>query len=174
MLRKPGSKYEPRRTKSLLKIKPRYASECVITGYKPGKGKYEGLLGSFNCEWIPEGKKQKVKFSIAGMDDAVRASYKTSHPVGTQITFTYFGVTGGHKPRHPEYLRIRKGGPSCGMYAMRNLRITDFPPKGDAVWDSYDKVYAYMKLSFGTKRKPKKGEDLCDYLKSVEVPDVAS
>ena len=104
MLRAPNSPYKPKRTRFLLKVKPDHDAECRITGYKPGTGKYSGMLGSFECEMIPEGK----KFYISGMTDEIRTTYQESHPIGTIVTYKYTFLTDEGIPRHPRYLRKRR------------------------------------------------------------------
>lgn len=104
MLRKPESLYEPKRSSTLYKIKEVADTEAIITGYKPGKGKYKELLGSFICSLVDN---IDISFNVSGMDDSIRKSYKTSHPVGTMITITYNGYSSRGVPRHPRYLRIR-------------------------------------------------------------------
>tara|TARA_B110001469_G_C9632885_1_gene316861 strand:+ start:631 stop:2163 length:1533 start_codon:yes stop_codon:yes gene_type:complete len=106
MLRSPGSPYDTKRSSHLLKVKQLFDDECKIIGYKMGTGKYSGLLGSFNCQLV---KNPKVKFDISGMNDEIRSSYKKTHPIGTIVTFTYMGSSTSGTPRHPNYLRIRKG-----------------------------------------------------------------
>ena len=105
MLRAPNSPYEPKRTSLLLKVKQFFDDECKIIGYKPGTGKYSGMLGSFHCQMV---KDSKIKFDISGMDDEIRQNYKKTHPIGTIVTFTYMGKSTSGTPRHPNYLRIRK------------------------------------------------------------------
>jgi DNA ligase 1 len=104
MLRKPNSKYEHKRSRTLLKMKPVHDAEAVIIGYKLGAGKYKGMLGSFQCHLQ---KNPKIKFYISGMDDAIRKSYKTTHPIGTVITFQYNETTSKGVPRFARYIRIR-------------------------------------------------------------------
>jgi DNA ligase-1 len=104
MLRKPESLYEPKRSSTLYKIKEVADTEAIITGYKPGTGKYKKLLGSFICSLVDN---TDISFNVSGMDDSIRKSYKTSHPVGTMITITYNGYSSRGVPRHPRYLRIR-------------------------------------------------------------------
>ena len=105
MLRAPNSPYESKRTSLLLKVKLFFDDECKIIGYKPGTGKYSGMLGSFQCQMV---KDPKIKFDISGMDDEIRKNYKKTHPIGTIVTFTYMGKSTSGTPRHPNYLRIRK------------------------------------------------------------------
>jgi DNA ligase-1 len=104
MLRQPGSLYEAKRSKTLYKIKEVDDMEVRIDGYKNGAGKYKGILGSFTCSLI---NKPDIKCNVSGMNDQIRNSYLTTHPIGTIITITYNGLTGSGKPRHPRYLRIR-------------------------------------------------------------------
>ena len=106
MLRAPNSPYESKRTSLLLKVKQLFDAECKIIGYKPGTGKYKDMLGAFECQLV---KDIKIKFTISGMDDSIRQNYKKTHPVGTIVTFTYMGTSTSGIPRHPNYLRIRKG-----------------------------------------------------------------
>lgn len=108
MIRQPGSYYEPKRSSTLLKLKVLYDGECVVVGYKPGTGKYSGMLGSFQCQLMDKQKKPTGrKFFVSGMTDLVRENYKTSHPRGTVITVQYNDTTADGVPRHPRYLRKR-------------------------------------------------------------------
>jgi DNA ligase-1 len=100
MLRKPGSFYEGKRSSTLLKLKLTEDLECTIVGYKPGKGKYENLLGSFICK-IENG----TEFFVSGFDDEIRKNYKKTHPIGTIITVEFKGWTQNNVPRHPVYVR---------------------------------------------------------------------
>jgi DNA ligase-1 len=101
MIRAPGIPYIPRRTKLMLKMKLVDDAECKIIGYKPGEGKYQGLLGSFECT------NGVSKFFVSGMNDTIRKNYRTTHPVGTLLTYTFNGLTSDSIPRHPRYKGIR-------------------------------------------------------------------
>jgi len=104
MLRAPNSPYDKKRSSNLLKVKQLFDAECKIVGYKMGTGKYAKMLGAFNCELV---KNKKINFTISGMDDTIRQNYKTTHPLGTIVTFTYMGLSEKGVPRHPNYLRKR-------------------------------------------------------------------
>ena len=104
MLGEAGSLYEQKRSNTLLKIKPVYDDECIIVGYNPGTGKYEGKLGSFKCILV---KNKKVHFKLSGMTDEIRENYEKTHPVGTVVTFQYNEMTKTGAPRFGRYLRIR-------------------------------------------------------------------
>lgn len=101
MIRAPRCPYIPRRTWLMLKLKPEEDSECTIIGYKPGEGKYSGMLGAFHCN-----DPSKGNFYIAGMTDDIRKNYLKTHPIGTKITYLYTFLTDSGLPRHPRYKGI--------------------------------------------------------------------
>jgi len=114
MLKDPSSPYEGKRSKYLLKYKPAFDAEAMIIGHKPGQGKYKGLLGGFVCKqlinhdtYMSIDEDEDHTFSVSGMDDNVRESYKETHPLGTIISYEHSGKTDKGKPRFGRYLRIR-------------------------------------------------------------------
>lgn len=114
MLKDPESDYENKRSNYLLKYKPNFDAEAIIVGYKEGSGKYSGKLGSFVCQPLINNGDYQIKdvdkkheFSMSGMDDSIRESYLSTHPVGTIITYEYSGFTNSRKPRFARYVRIR-------------------------------------------------------------------
>jgi DNA polymerase/3'-5' exonuclease PolX len=111
MLKCPTSLYEGKRSSYLLKYKPNFDAEAMIIGYNYGTGKYSGILGSFICAPIKDEEvinDKKLYFSISGMNDHIRKSYKTTHPIGTIVTYTYAGMTDVGIPRFAQYSRIRE------------------------------------------------------------------
>ncbi len=101
MLRKPESEYDPRRSPTLLKVKPQDDAEATVIAHLPGKGKYAGKLGSIRVR-TEDGR----EFSIGtGFTDAQRSD---PPPVGTLITYRYRGLTAKGLPRFPSYLRVRR------------------------------------------------------------------
>jgi DNA ligase 1 len=101
MLRQPESAYEPRRSPTLLKVKPFDDAEATVIAYESGKGKYAGKLGALRVR-TDEGR----EFSIgSGLTDAERES---PPPVGTVITYRFRGLTAKGMPRFPSYLRVRQ------------------------------------------------------------------
>ncbi len=100
MLRKPESEYEAGRSPTLLKVKPADDAEATVIAHVPGKGKYEGKLGSLRVR-TEDGR----EFSIgAGLTDAHRG---TPPPIGTVITYRHRGLTAKGLPRFPSFLRVR-------------------------------------------------------------------
>jgi len=101
MLRQPESAYEPRRSPTLLKVKPYDDAEATVIAHEPGKGKFAGKLGALRVR-TDDGR----EFSIgSGLTDADRES---PPPVGTVVTYRFQGLTAKRLPRFPSYLRVRR------------------------------------------------------------------
>ncbi|KAJ7853573.1 DNA ligase [Mycena olivaceomarginata] len=97
MLRKAKSKYEGRRSSTLLKIKTFYDAEAEVTGYTDGKGKHAGLTGALKCK-MQSGKTFNVG---TGLSDQQR---KNPPKVGTIITYRFQELTRDGVPRFPSFL----------------------------------------------------------------------
>lgn len=100
MLREPGSRYEARRSGTLLKVKTFRDGEARVIEHLAGAGRHKGRLGSLAVE-LPDG----TRFSVgSGFTDAQR-----EHPptVGSIITFRYQELTDGGVPRFPTFVRVR-------------------------------------------------------------------
>ena len=106
MIKHPECKYENGRSPYLLKYKPCFDFEGIIIDYKPGKGKYENLLGGFVCKplinhdtYMTIDDDENHIFTLSGMDDKIRKNYKRTHPEGTIITCECSGFTDKGVPR---------------------------------------------------------------------------
>ncbi len=101
VLRNPQSQYETGRSLNALKVKSYDDMEGVVIGYRPGKGKYTGKVGSL---WVEiDGNRQ---FYIgSGLSDKDRSN---PPPIGSEITFKYLGFTSNGVPRFASFMRIRK------------------------------------------------------------------
>ncbi len=101
MLHLADAPYVTGRSDVLLKLKPVLDTEAVVVAHIEGKGKYVGMMGALRVE-LPN----KKQFTIGtGFTDAVR---KNPPAIGTQITFTYRGLTNSGLPRFASYLRLRE------------------------------------------------------------------
>lgn len=113
MLRAPGSPYQPKRSKYMLKYKIKEDAECILREYIPGDGKYIGMLGSLKCELMKDGKPNGVFTQIGtGLNDSQRENYNNKNspeyiPIGSVISFSYMEMTKEGVPRHPVYRGIR-------------------------------------------------------------------
>ena len=113
MLRAPGSPYELKRSKYMLKYKIKEDAECVLREYISGDGKYTGMLGSIKCEILKNGNASGVFTQIGtGLNDNQRTNYNKPNspdyiPIGSIISFSYMEMTKDGIPRHPVYRGIR-------------------------------------------------------------------
>jgi DNA ligase-1 len=99
MLRQPGSLYEPRRSRTLLKVKWFVDAEARVVGHQPGKGRHKGRLGALLVE-LSDG----ARFAVGtGFTDAQR---EQPPPIGSTITFRYQELSDGGIPRFPTFVRI--------------------------------------------------------------------
>ncbi|CAE7299237.1 ligA [Symbiodinium natans] len=94
MLRCPGSKYEHRRSKSLLKVKTFYDEEAIVVGHAGGSGRVAGMCGALLCE-TPDKRRFKVG---SGLSDAQRQDPPQLNAV---ITYRYQELTQDNIPRFP-------------------------------------------------------------------------
>jgi DNA ligase-1 len=101
MLRDPLSLWEKKRSRNILKLKPVYDDEAVVTGTHPGEGKYTGMIGSLICVW-----KNKT-FKVSGMEDHERAVDPKTY-VGRTITFQYRELSKDGIPREARFDRFRE------------------------------------------------------------------
>ena len=100
MLHRKTARYASGRNRDLLKLKPSADAEAAVIGYRPGKGKYTGLVGSLKVR-TDEGI---IVFIGTGLSDAQR---RTPPPLQSRITFRHQGFTKNGIPRFPVFLRIR-------------------------------------------------------------------
>jgi DNA ligase-1 len=99
MLHRRDAPYRPGRSDDLLKVKPYLEAEARVIDHLPGRGKYQGMLGSLLVE-LPAGRRFRVG---TGFTDAER---QAPPPIGSLITFKYFGLTRTGLPRFASFLRV--------------------------------------------------------------------
>lgn len=99
ILRQASQPYVTGRTQTALKVKTYWDDECRVVGYTPGKGRFDGLVGSLVCDW----QGQRIKLG-SGLSVAERKNPPT---LNTWVTFKYYGLTQNGKPRFPVFLRVR-------------------------------------------------------------------
>lgn len=104
VLRNPISPYITGRTSNALKVKSFDDMEGRVIGYKPGKGKYNGMTGALRVE-LDDGTRFWVG---SGLSDQDRAS---PPPIGSLVTFKYHGLTAKGIPRFASFMRVRESMP---------------------------------------------------------------
>ena len=100
MLHKGSSLYTAGRSGDLLKLKVYEDAEAVVVGHLPGKGRLAGMLGALLVE-TPDGRRFRLG---TGFSDEER---REPPPVGSTVTYKYYGKTGNGIPRFASFLRIR-------------------------------------------------------------------
>jgi len=101
MLRRPGSPYTVGRSHDLLKVKTYEDAEATVIKHLPGSGKHTGRLGSLLVE-LPSG----IQFAIGtGFSDLERDN---PPPVGSIVTFKYYGFYKSGIPKFASFLRIHE------------------------------------------------------------------
>lgn len=91
--------YRAGRTDGLLKYKRWSDDEARVIGYRPGKGKYLGMVGALLVE-----DARGRRFALgSGLRDADRAR---PPPIGSRVTFRYNGLTAKGAPRFARYQRM--------------------------------------------------------------------
>ena len=100
MLHHQDAYYRAGRSRDLMKLKKHYDAEATVVDHIEGKGKYVGQLGALLV--ITKGG---ITFKIGtGFSDAQR---NNPPPIGSVITFKYFGKTAKGVPRFASFMRIR-------------------------------------------------------------------
>ena len=100
MLHHAFAHYHAGRTDQLLKYKRWNDAEARVVGYRPGKGKYAGMVGALLVQ-----DRHGRRFALgSGLRDADRARPPA---IGTQVTFRYNGLTAKGTPRFARYQRVR-------------------------------------------------------------------
>ena len=86
VLRNPHTAYETGRVANALKVKLFDDMEGVVVGYRPGKGKYAGVVGALQIE-LENGQRLYIG---SGLKDSDR---KNPPALGSWITFRHYGFT---------------------------------------------------------------------------------
>lgn len=101
MLRQPHSKYEFKRSSTLLKVKRFHDCEALVVDAVPGKGKHKGRMGALKCCLKPG----YFYFEVGtGFSDAERENPPKK---GDVITVRYQELTDGGIPRFPVFVSKR-------------------------------------------------------------------
>jgi len=95
--------YHSGRSGDLLKLKRFDDAEAVVLSYKPGKGKFQGMVGSLK---VRRGDGREFYIG-SGLKDAQR---REPPAIGSVVTYRFQGLTGNGLPRFPVFLRERKVG----------------------------------------------------------------
>lgn len=109
MLRMSHSAYEPKRSRSLLKVKQWQTADGVVVGHEAGKGKHKGRLGALVVALGPW-KKGKIYDGPTVNVGTGFSDYEREHPprIGSVVTYKFQELTPDGIPRFPSYVSERK------------------------------------------------------------------
>jgi ATP-dependent DNA ligase len=110
MIKNPLATYHPGQRPSNVwsKLKAVDTADVVVTGYKPGQGKFQGLIGAILFGQYKDGVLVE-RSACSGMDDETRR-YISEHKdeyLGSVIEVRYFGRVGNGSFRHPNFVQVR-------------------------------------------------------------------
>lgn len=101
MLHRGTARYQASRSQDLMKLKRHLDAEARVMKHLPGKGKFKNKLGSLLVK-TDDG----VTFRIGiGFSDLQR---ENPPPIGSTITFKYYGKTVNNVPRFASFVRVRR------------------------------------------------------------------
>ncbi|KAF9158712.1 hypothetical protein DFQ26_007311 [Actinomortierella ambigua] len=124
MLRSPRSRYEFKRSKTLLKVKSFFDEEAIVVSHNRGTGKHSHRMGCLNVK-TPDGR----TFSVGtGFTDAQR---EKPPKIGSVITYKFQELSTRLTPRFPSFVGERI----------------------DIRWDDYCKTYKPPTLTQATSAK---------------------
>ena len=101
MLHRADAAYAAGRSDVLLKLKRWNDAEAMVVGHRPGKGRFQGMLGALRVR-MADG----VEFLLGtGLSDALRRSPPA---IGSIVTFRYRELTGNGRPRFASFHRLQE------------------------------------------------------------------
>ena len=101
IVKDPTLDFHSGRTPHVLKVKNFDDLEGVVIAHRPGKGKFEGMLGSLTLRLDND-----VVFNLG----TGFTTFQRRHPppIGAVVTFKYQGFTKAGMPRFASFLRVRR------------------------------------------------------------------
>ena len=101
MLHRADSYYHSNRSNDLLKLKLHQDAEAIVIKHLPGKGLFEGMMGSIKVE-MDNGRRFKIGTGFTYEE-------RLNPPaIGSTITFQYDGFTKTGLPRFARFLHVRE------------------------------------------------------------------
>lgn len=101
MVRNPQAPYAAGRSAEVLKVKSFADAEAIVIEHLPGQGENQGRLGALLVE-RPDGLRFKLG---TGFSAAQRLQ---PPPLGSTVSYKYYGLYPSGIPRFPAFLRLRR------------------------------------------------------------------
>ncbi len=104
IVRNPDALYITGRSSDILKVKNFFDMEAVVIAHIPGRGKNQGRLGSLLVE-ISGKNGEQIQFKIGTGFSTLNRQHPP--PIGSVVTFKYYGFYPSGIPKFPSFLRVR-------------------------------------------------------------------
>ncbi len=118
MLHHQDAYYQPyNRTNALIKLKVIDEGCALVRGYSPGKGKYQGMVGSLRVETMIDGEKRYFKVG-SGLTDLMR---KDPPEIGQAIIYRHNDFTKNGIPRFPRFKTVHVEENCDGYWAKEGI-----------------------------------------------------
>jgi len=101
MLHRADASYRAVRNDDLLKLKTYEDAEAVVIAHIAGQGKFASMMGALLVE-----NSDKIRFKIGGGFSDEQRKYPP--PIGSVITYKFYGKTNNNKPRFASFMRVKK------------------------------------------------------------------
>lgn len=101
VVKDPTLPFQAGRSAHVLKVKNFRDMEGTVIAHNPGKGKFEGMLGSLTLR-LENG----IQFKLG--TGFILAQRKAPPPIGASVTFKYHGFTRNGVPRFASFIRVRR------------------------------------------------------------------
>ncbi|CAD6972498.1 unnamed protein product [Tilletia controversa] len=151
MLRKAGSQYDHRRSRSLLKVKTFYDAEAIVISIEQGEGKNSGRMGALGCQ-MENGARFKVG---TGFTD----SHRNNPPsVGSIITYKFQELSQDGIPRFPVFKGIAADKTKPKDAVVRSTQLRADKAAAAAALTAATEASAEASSSGTQKKAPAKGQ----------------
>jgi len=101
VVKDPNLPFQAGRSTHVLKVKKFSDMEGTVIAHNPGKGQFEGMLGSLTLR-LENG----IQFKLG--TGFTLAQRKSPPPIGSSVTFKYHGFTRNGVPRFASFMRVRR------------------------------------------------------------------
>ncbi|KAI8835886.1 hypothetical protein BC829DRAFT_426260 [Chytridium lagenaria] len=127
MLRQPKSKYEFKRSNTLLKVKSFYDAEAEVIGIEQGSGKNSNVMGAIRCK-MASGNIFKIG---SGFTDKERAK---PPKIGSIVTYKFQELSDAGNPRFPIFIGVRIDADKAEDAQIRSIKRTKSDINRQKAW----------------------------------------
>ena len=121
-----NAKWEAKRSKGCLKVKLQTQGDLLVKSIYEGTGKYKGMLGGVNCEFLYNGKLCKVDVGSGWKDSDRKLLFENpKNIVGKIITVDFRGITQDENNNDSLRFPTVTGYPECVRFDKNGIEDTN-------------------------------------------------